>query len=433
MKPILIGAFSLVFAGIQAQSYTSYFTGNSTDISSTPSGGICLMGGASESDSAMRWFLQRANGGDILVIRASGSDGYNDYLFSDLGVPVNSVETIVFHHREASYDSYVQDKVRQAEAIWIAGGDQWKYVSYWRNSPIDSLINDGIRQRNIVIGGTSAGMAIQGGVYFSAENGTITSSTALSNPYHHKVSIDSSRFIQHDYLAEVITDTHYGERNRKGRHSAFLARMSLDYGMQAKGIACDEYTAVCLDENGIARVFGGHPQYNDNAYFIQTNCTSAIPQPENCVPNQALQWNRNGEALKVYRVKGTANGSYTFDLNDWSTGQGGTWLHWSVVEGNFIERPGSQVSCLPLAIDRINEDEEVKIFPNPTPDQLTIQLKKGNITYLSLRDFQSKLIIEQRPIHTSSTIINLDTLPTGIYILMIQIGTETISRKLIKK
>ncbi len=308
------------------------------------------MGGATESDPAMRWFLQRAKGGDILVIRASGSDGYNDYLFSELGVLVNSVETIVFHSRQASYDPYILDKVQQAEAIWIAGGNQWKYISYWRNTPIDSLINDGIHQRNIVVGGTSAGMAIQGGVYFSAENGTVTSSTALSNPYHTKVSIDTSRFIQHASLAEVITDTHFDGRDRKGRHSTFLARMSFDYNRQAKGIACDEYTAVCIDENGIARVFGGHPQYNDNAYFIQTNCALDAPQPEVCLPNQALQWSRNGEALKVYRVKGTSNGSYTFDLNDWSTGQGGTWLHWSVVDGNFIERPGSPSSCFKSGI-----------------------------------------------------------------------------------
>ncbi len=350
MKPILIYALSLLFFGMQAQSYTSYFTGNHTNISTTPTGGICLMGGATESDPAMRWFLQRAKGGGILVIRASGSDGYNDYLFSELGVLVNSVETIVFHSRQASYDPYILDKVQQAEAIWIAGGNQWKYVSYWRNTPIDSLINDGIHQRNIVVGGTSAGMAIQGGVYFSAENGTVTSSTALSNPYHTKVSIDSSRFIQHPSLAEVITDTHFDGRDRKGRHSTFLARMSFDYNRQAKGIACDEYTAVCIDENGIARVFGGHPQYNDNAYFIQTNCALDAPQPEVCVPNQALQWSRNGEALKVYRVKGTSNGSYTFDLNDWSTGQGGTWLHWSVVDGNFIERPGSPSSCFKSGI-----------------------------------------------------------------------------------
>jgi len=140
-----------------------------------------MMGGATEHDEAMKWFLNRANGGDILVLRASGSNGYNDYLYTDLGITVNSVETIVFNNASASSDTYIHDKISKAEAIWFAGGDQWNYVSYWRNSPIDSLINDGLLNRNIVIGGTSAGMAIQGEYYFSAENGTVTSSTALSS------------------------------------------------------------------------------------------------------------------------------------------------------------------------------------------------------------------------------------------------------------
>ena len=141
------------------------------------------MGGASEHDEAMKWFLQQSNGGDILVLRATGSNGYNNYMYSQLGVSVNSVETIVCHNAQAAYESYVQDRIKKAEAIWFAGGDQWTYITYWRNTPVDSLINKGLAERNLVIGGTSAGMAIQGAYCFSAQNGTVTSPTALSNPF----------------------------------------------------------------------------------------------------------------------------------------------------------------------------------------------------------------------------------------------------------
>lgn len=73
-----------------SQTYTTYFTGNTEDLITTPSGGICLMGGASEDDEAMKWFLNRANGGDVLVLRTSGgSNGYNEYMYSDLGVTLN--------------------------------------------------------------------------------------------------------------------------------------------------------------------------------------------------------------------------------------------------------------------------------------------------------------------------------------------------------
>ena len=243
------------------QAFTSYYTGNPADVSEIPKGGMCLMGGSTEDDNAMKWFLEQANGGDILVLRASGSDGYNSYLYTSLGIPVNSVETIVFNSITASYDSYIHQKINQAEGIWLAGGDQWDYVTYWRDTPIAGLINAATENRNVVIGGTSAGMAVLGDYYFSAKYGTVTSVSALNNRYDIHVSVDSSAFFENKYMKNVITDTHYDDPDRKGRHVAFLARMFADYGIEGKGIACDEYTAVCIDTNGLASVFGGFPTY----------------------------------------------------------------------------------------------------------------------------------------------------------------------------
>jgi hypothetical protein len=36
--------------------------------------GVCMMGGSSENDEAMEWFLNKTDGGDIVVLRASGSN-----------------------------------------------------------------------------------------------------------------------------------------------------------------------------------------------------------------------------------------------------------------------------------------------------------------------------------------------------------------------
>ena len=152
------------------------------------------MGGSSEDDNALRWFLNQSDGGDILVLRASGSNGYNDYMYSDLGVSINSVEAIVVKNKDASFDTTLHRKINQAEGIWFAGGNQWNYVNYWRGTPIDSLINAGINNRNMVIGGTSAGMAILGEYIYNAKNGTVTSEEALGNPYRNDVSIDSIKF-----------------------------------------------------------------------------------------------------------------------------------------------------------------------------------------------------------------------------------------------
>lgn len=327
------------------QSYAAYFTGNPVDTLTQPDGGVCLMGGSRENDEAMKWFLRRANGGDVLVLRASGSDGYNDYLYTDLGVPVNSVETIVFRDSSASFDPYVHQKIRNAEAVWFAGGDQWNYVSYWRGTPVDSLINEGIRERKIVVGGTSAGMAILGGFYFSAQVNTVASEQALADPYDERVTVDSARFLQTPYLSDVVTDTHYAQRNRQGRHVAFLARALVDYGVQAKGIACNERTAVCIDPQGLARVYGDYPAHETIAYFIQPNCELSDGQPERCEPGAPLDWNRDGRALKVYAVKGTMEGGGTFDLKDWRTGTGGEWRHWLVKGGAWFSTTGSAIRC----------------------------------------------------------------------------------------
>ncbi len=301
-----------------------------------------MMGGASEDDNAMIWFLQRANGGDILVLRASGSDGYNDYMYSELGVAVNSVETIVFNDVTAHSETYIHQKINQAEAIWFAGGDQWDYVSYWRNTPINSLINKAISKRNIVVGGTSAGMAIQGGFYFSAENGTVTSSTALRNPFDEKVTVDSSSFLTNRYLSNVITDTHYDNPDRKGRHVVFLSRILGDYGIKAKGIACDEYTAVCIDTNGTAKVYGEYPNNNDNAYFIQVNCELEDATPENYSSGRPL----------VY---------------------GGTWENWYVTNGRLRRSRGSQPECRIISTSERYQNHAILVYPNPAKDYLIIK------------------------------------------------------------
>ena len=85
-----------------AQGFALYNTGANSDGDFQGQGGVCLMGGASENDDAMAWFLQRAGGGDIVVLRASGSDGYNSYMYSQLGVDVHRVTTIVCQNANAS-------------------------------------------------------------------------------------------------------------------------------------------------------------------------------------------------------------------------------------------------------------------------------------------------------------------------------------------
>tara|TARA_B100000780_G_scaffold212525_1_gene152200 strand:+ start:445 stop:1632 length:1188 start_codon:yes stop_codon:yes gene_type:complete len=350
MKSLLFTLVSLISFTLFAQSYTSYFTGNQTDTTVIADYGICLMGGSTEDDRAMIWFLEKANGGDILIIRASGSDGYNDYFYEDLEVEVNSVETIVFNNATASSDTYVLQKIANAEAIWMAGGDQSDYVNYWKDTEVEILLNAHINSKKAVIGGTSAGMAILGSSYFSAENGTVYSSEALEDPYNTYMTFGHNDFLEVPLLENTISDTHFSERDREGRLITFMARMNNELGSRSFGIACDEYTAVCIDSSGIGAVYGEWPEYEDYAFFVQMNCETGNA-PELMQLGAPFTWNFNAAATKVYKVGGTTNGENYLDLNDWETGNGGVWLHWSVIDGVFYSEDGESPNCEEVGLE----------------------------------------------------------------------------------
>ena len=395
-----------------AQNFTEYFTGNPTDISTEHEFGVCMMGGASESDEAMQWFLNKANGGDVVVLRASGSDGYNDYMFSQLGVTINSVTTFVLHNANGATDSYVLNRVINAEAVWFAGGDQFDYVSYFKDTTMEDVLNDFINVKRGVIGGTSAGMAILGGGYFSAENGTVTNAQALGNPYHNRMTLGYGDFLDIPFLEHVITDTHYDDPDRRGRHAAFLARYAQDNGVRSYGIACNEYTAVCIDENGMASVYGEYPAYPEFAYFLQANCVNEY-LPETCANGQPLTWNRAGEAIKVAKIPGTETGGNYFDLVGWSSGQGIEWQNWYVTDGTLTTSATENPGCDLLGV--INHELfDVTVSPNPFIDKITINSISKQIEY-ALYDVSGKRIAVGETKNTIST----KTIPSGVYFLKI--------------
>jgi cyanophycinase-like exopeptidase len=420
----------LLFLSIQisfAQNYTEYQTGSTTDASTNHEQGVCLMGGASEQEDAMIWFLNKANGGDVVVLRASGSDGYNNYFYTDLGVTINSVTTFVIDNAAGAIDPYVLQRVANAEAIWFAGGDQYDYVSYFKDNAMEDALNYFVNTKQGVIGGTSAGLAILGGHYFSAQYGTLTNAVALSNPYHPRVTIGHDDFLDIPYLNNVITDSHYDDPDRRARHSVMLARITKDNSTRSFGIACNEYTAVCVGADGKAYVYGEHPAFDEFAYFLQSNCTPDF-EPETCVSGSPLTWNRNSEAIKVYKVPGTESGVNYFDLSDWETGSGGEWRNWSIDNGVFTSAAGTNPMCSSLSVEDYNF-AKIEVFPNPFLDQIQIS-SQADLIDLKLYDCLGKMI----PIKVNdNTTIDTSFLSFGVYFLKIKTGTKVQTLKIVKR
>jgi cyanophycinase len=308
-----------------APAVVTYLTGDGADVTTTPTAGLILMGGGTDVDAAIQWFLQRAGGGDVVVIRATGADGYNQYMYNMVGV--NSVETIMIDSRAKADLPEVTQKIRNAEALFISGGDQWDYVNYWKNTGTEDAINYLINTKKVTVGGTSAGLAVMGNIYYSAQTGSVTSAQALSNPYHKYITLGQNDFIASPLLQNTITDSHYTQRDRQGRHIAFLARMMKDFSYtNIKGIGIDEQTAVCIDQTGIGKVYG-----INQAYFLQNENLAA----EICISGTPLTWNRSALAVKAYKINASLTGNGSFNATNWAL-SGGTAYHYYVSNGVLI-------------------------------------------------------------------------------------------------
>ncbi len=301
--------------------------GSPEDVSGKTEFGIVLAGGGKDQDAAMKWMIDRAGGGDFIIIRASGSTGYNDYLFEMGGL--NSVETLLIDSRDKAMRKEVGQRIREAEALFIAGGDQWNYVNFWKDSEVSTALQYLIDVKKVPIGGTSAGCAVLSEIIFDARNDTVVSADALANPYASQVSISNS-FIQLPFLTNTIADQHYSQRERLGRHVTFMARMTKDFSIsQPKGIAADERTAVCIDKDGNAIVIG-----EGSAFFLMSNKS----QPEVCEKDKPLTWSNKQKALRVYKYKGSKNGTPAFNLNHWP--KKNPTEYWFVTDGVLSRNKG---------------------------------------------------------------------------------------------
>lgn len=330
MRSTVVFAIALVAAGQDFPStltkgplFDHYITGSPADVSPATHGGLLLAGGGTDQPDAFRWLIKKAGGGDIVVLRASGSDGYHPFVMRLGGV--DSIESFVVHSREASTDPMLLDRLKKAEAIFFAGGDQSRYVRFFKDSPVEDLINAAAK-RGVPIGGTSAGLAILSEFSYSAMNNSTTTVEATANPFHANITLDRD-FLSLPHLSGIITDSHVIERNRLGRTVAFMARLKRDGWLgtrPARAIAIDRETAVLVEPNGTATIVG--PK---TAYFMQ-----ATGAPQRCEENTALTF----FPVSVYTVTNAS----TFNLVSW-TGAGGTASEMSVKDGTVtgpaVQRP----------------------------------------------------------------------------------------------
>lgn len=310
LQRVSVGVFlvlTLAFLSFAKEAQYKYFrTGNAADVQTKPQAGFVLLGGGRDVDRAFQWMCERSGGGDFLIIRATGDDAYNPYIKGLCHV--NSVATLVLPDRAAAEDPFAAEAIRHAEAVFISGGDQANYINSWVGTPVQKALNEAL-ERNVPIGGTSAGLAVLGEFVYSAQGdapdgAALTSPEVLSNPFDPRVTI-VRQFVNIPLLKDVITDTHFSVRNRLGRTLGFMARILQDGKAQrVRDIAVDQGAGVLLDPDGTGTVVG-----EGFAYFIE-----ATQNPEVCKANTPLTF--RGITVR------SLHANERFNVRQWSSNEG---------------------------------------------------------------------------------------------------------------
>ncbi|HLW88456.1 MAG TPA: cyanophycinase [Terriglobales bacterium] len=303
-----------------AASYQYIRIGNKEDVQTKPTGGIAMMGGGSDLDEAFRWLCNKGDGGDFLVLRATGDDDYNSYVNGLC--KLNSVATLIIPSREAAQDPTVGEIIRKAEVVFIAGGDQANYIRGWKGTPVEDAINADIAAGK-AIGGTSAGLAVLGEFVYGAlgdkpDDPDLASTDVLPNPYFERVTLVRD-FLKTPHLQNLLTDSHFAKRDRMGRTLGFLARIMQDgWSHTPREVAIDEGSAVLVEADGKGTVAGS----GKGAYFLRP-----MEPPRICRPGLPLTF-RN---VAVYRVPKLGH----FNFVSW-TGDGGTAYALSAENGKIV-------------------------------------------------------------------------------------------------
>jgi len=257
-----MAALALVLASAtpaMAAEYGHYLSGDTSLPTPGPvKPGLLLMGGGDRNHDALRWFMDKAGHGHIVVLRASQGGQIGDEFYNEIG-GIQSAETFVFRDRESAYDPEILAALARADGIFIAGGNQSRYVRYWRDTPVAQALEAHVRAGK-PLGGTSAGLAMLGEYLYGAmDGGSVNSPVALSDPLGPDTTIETD-FLRLDLMRGIVTDTHFSERGRLGRLMAFVAKAeAMADGRPLLGLGVDEDAAVAVEGDGRARVYATAP------------------------------------------------------------------------------------------------------------------------------------------------------------------------------
>lgn len=176
----------------------------------------------------------------ITTASSMPAETFRDYknVFEKLGF--GQISHIHHHNRKEAVDDDLEERVKNADAFFLTGGDQLKLTAIYGGTPFLTLLKERYIHNAVVIGGTSAGaMALSTPMIYAGNEevqeigGEIKITTGL------------------EFLKDVCIDTHFVNRSRFVRMAQVVTTNPSCIGM-----GLDEDTAIIVRHGYSAEVVG---------------------------------------------------------------------------------------------------------------------------------------------------------------------------------
>ncbi|MGF1582629.1 MAG: cyanophycinase [Gemmataceae bacterium] len=201
-------------------------------------GALVVCGGGSTPTKIIERFVELAGGkqGRLVIIPTAGSDRSvadtrrTIQLWKSRGI--GTVDVLHTRDRKRANEMEFVQPLQKATAVWFPGGQQYRLAAAYSGTKVEREVKDVFR-RGGVVGGTSAGAAIQSRVMIESGRDIPKISTGF------------------DLLPQAIIDQHFLRRSRLNR---------LLYAVRKHpkriGLGIDEGNGIIV-RNGMVEVVGG--------------------------------------------------------------------------------------------------------------------------------------------------------------------------------
>jgi cyanophycinase len=209
---------------------------------------VMAIGGAEDKirqRHILRTFWQRSGAAEAMIViipSASREPEAQGELYRSIFLEMGAkqVDVLLVVDRLHAEDPDLIAILEQATGVFLSGGDQLRLCALLDDTPLMNLLQTQVRQKEVVLAGTSAGAAVLssemiacGGSGEAPNKGLVDLTTGLG------------------FIPEVIVDQHFHNRNRLARLITAIAAYP-----DKLGIGVDEDTCALFEANGQIQVLG---------------------------------------------------------------------------------------------------------------------------------------------------------------------------------